>query len=174
MTTTKITIAAHQGKVRMLLCDCIGDLWKRYLDHDKSKLMEPEFSVFDRHISRLSKTEYGSQEYFDELKAMDPAIQHHYLVNRHHPEHFVNGVDDMILVDLLEMLCDWIAAAQNGPNGSFKNSLTINTKRFRLSDQLVRIFENTAKWLEDAAKKPRRYVSDYTGGAHAESKTQAS
>jgi len=43
---------------------------------------------------------------------MKPAIEHHYKNNRHHPEHFNNGIDEMNLVDLIELLCDWKAASE--------------------------------------------------------------
>ena len=41
---------------------------------------------------------------------MGPALQHHYEDNCHHPEHYRNGIHDMNMVDLIEMLCDWRAA----------------------------------------------------------------
>jgi hypothetical protein len=39
------------------------------------------------------------------------AIAHHVLSNRHHPE-FHADPDDMSKVDLIEMVCDWTAMAQ--------------------------------------------------------------
>ena len=46
-----------------------------------------------------------------------PAIDHHYANNRHHPEHWPNGINDMTLMDLIEMLADWKAATARNKNG---------------------------------------------------------
>ena len=50
------------------------------------------------------------------LKEMKPALNHHYVNNLHHPEHF-QAVDSMTLIDIVEMLCDWTAMSYK-----FKNS----------------------------------------------------
>ena len=74
---------------------------------------------------------------------MGDALKHHYEVNSHHPEHYDNGVAGMSLLDVMEMFCDWRAAAQRHSDGTFKKSLVINQERFAISDQLASIFENT-------------------------------
>lgn len=74
---------------------------------------------------------------------------HHYASNRHHPEHFSKGVDDMTLVDIVEMLCDWKAASLRQNDGNLLKSIEINAKRFGYDDQLKRIFINTAKLLDE-------------------------
>jgi len=43
---------------------------------------------------------------------MKPALEHHYALYRHHPEHFQNGIDDMNLIDLVEMFADWKASSE--------------------------------------------------------------
>ena len=81
---------------------------------------------------------------------MKPALEHHYAVNRHHPEHFTNGVNDMTLIDVVEMFADWKAASERTQNGNLLKSIELNAERFHLSDQLKEIFINTAKTLDDA------------------------
>ena len=76
---------------------------------------------------------------------MGPALAHHYANNRHHPEHHKNGVDDMTLIDVLEMLIDWKAASERHNDGNILKSIEKNADRFGLSPQLVKILENTAK-----------------------------
>jgi hypothetical protein len=49
----------------------------------------------------------------------------------------------MSLLDLLEMACDWKAASEMTPGGSFENSIKHNAERFGMSPQLVGIFEST-------------------------------
>ena len=79
---------------------------------------------------------------------MKPALDHHYANNRHHPEFFKNGINDMTLVDLIELLCDWYASSKRQYNGNIRLSIEKNRERFNMSDQLIRIFENTIKELD--------------------------
>lgn len=175
MTTTKIKIQEHQLAVRRHINNVIGELWCRYQDHDKSKLEEPEFSIFDKHFGNLSKVEYGSQAYTDQMGLVGEAIAHHYSVSRHHPEFHSEGVNGMSLIDLIEMLCDWMAATSYGPNGNIRKSIEFNTQRFELSDQMVCVFKNTASWLEECAAAARRCSApDDQEGEHAEAQTEAS
>lgn len=137
----------HIETVRGFMSDVIGDLAARSLIHDGSKLDEPEKSMYDEFTPKLRGMTYGSDEYKECLKAMGPALQHHYAVNTHHPEHFENGVNGMSLLDLIEMLADWKAAGMRHADGNIEQSLEINRKRFGMSDQLFEIFKNTVKEL---------------------------
>lgn len=94
-------------------------LFERGIVHDRSKFESPEIEVFAEFTPRLAWATYGSQIYKDYLKAMKPALDHHYACNRHHPEHFQEEADAtfkaspvscMNLLDLVEMFCDWAAA----------------------------------------------------------------
>ncbi len=78
---------------------------------------------------------------------MKVALDHHYAQNRHHPEHYKNGIDDMTLVDLVEMLCDWKAATLKHNDGNILRSLEINSKRFNMSPQVYNILKNTVEQL---------------------------
>lgn len=111
--------------------------------HDRSKLCDPEKSVFDEYTPKLATSTYGSEEYKQYLNGMKSALDHHYTENRHHPEHFEHGVKDMTLVDLCEMIADWKAATLRHDNGDIFKSLEINQKRFGYSDELKQIFKNT-------------------------------
>lgn len=83
-------------------------------DHDKSKYTDEEFIAYRQYF-------YPSME--DKLpdkvkyQAFDYAWQHHYMTNRHHPEHWsslnyrqpaqVKMPDEFFA----EMICDWIAVS---------------------------------------------------------------
>lgn len=137
----------HIERVRNLLNLCVKELLNRAEKHDQSKLEEPEVALFTEYTPKLASSTYGSQEYDGLKKAIKPALDHHYANNRHHPEHHKNGIDDMNLIDLLEMLLDWKAASERHNNGNIRKSIEINGDRFNMSPQLIRIFENTVKDL---------------------------
>lgn len=122
-------------------------LTKRGVEHDASKLQNPELDIFVKYTPRLAKSAYGSDEYKKFLQEMKPALDHHYMVNRHHPEHFPNGINDMNLIDIVEMLCDWKAATLRHNDGDLLRSIEINQKRFGYDDQIKSIFLNTAPYL---------------------------
>jgi hypothetical protein len=134
----------HINRVGELIDDITGNLWKRANVHDESKLKEPERSGFERLKIRLGNAEYGTDHYQAALDESLPVREHHYAVNSHHPEHYPNGVSDMSLMDILEMLADWKASGERTLNGSLKKSLEFNRKRFDLSDELYGILVTTA------------------------------
>jgi len=137
----------HIETVCGFLGDVQGNISARILIHDSSKLEEPEKSMYNEFTSKLKNSIYGSDEYKGFLKDMGVALQHHYQINSHHPEHFKNGVNGMSLLDLVEMLADWKAASMRHASGDIMQSLEINQKRFEMSDQLFEIFQNTVKEL---------------------------
>ena len=121
------------------------DLIRRGEQHDQSKLESPEVELFTEFTPKLAASTYGSSEYEGFRQSMWPALEHHYAKNSHHPEHWPNGINDMNLLDLLEMFCDWKAAGERHNNGNILKSIEVNANRFGISPQLVRIFQNTAK-----------------------------
>lgn len=67
-------------------------------------------------------------------------------------ERWMNSpVNDMNLVDLVEMFCDWKAAGERHHNGNILKSIEVNAGRFHISPQLRRVLENTAKLLDGAS-----------------------
>jgi len=137
----------HIKRVNELLLHAIGELSERAIVHDSSKLEEPEKTLFDEFTPMLKDCTYGSAEYKEFLKQLDPALQHHYSKNSHHPEHYPGGVDEMDLFDIMEMFFDWKAASERHTDGNILKSIDINKKRFKMSDQLAKIFNNTAQRL---------------------------
>lgn len=133
----------HVNQVRENLGILVSELVERAKVHDASKFEEPERSVFAQNTPKLAKTEYGSPEYQELLKEVQVAIDHHYSKNTHHPEHWPNGIDDMDLLDLVEMLADWTAATKRNKNGNIHKSIEHNETRFGISPQLSKIFTNT-------------------------------
>lgn len=135
----------HIRRVQMNMGYVQHKMFARAMNHDKEKLSPEEKAVFDEFTPRLKDSTYGSEEYKGFLKAMAPALEHHYKHSSHHPEHYEDGVSGMTLLDLFEMFCDWKAATERHANGSLEKSIKINKDRFGMSDQLAAIFENTRK-----------------------------
>lgn len=135
----------HIRRVNELCTMAATEMLRRGVAHDASKLTEPEASIFEEHTPRLAALTYDSPEYKQALKDIEPALKHHYANNTHHPEHYENGVSDMDLFDVMEMLLDWKAAGERLNDGNILISLERNRSRFKLSDQLYGILKNTAQ-----------------------------
>lgn len=112
--------------------------------HDFTKNFTPEIEGF-ADAKELKSMTYGSKEYENALANLKTTLDHHYKNNRHHPEHFENGIKGMNLVDLVEMLCDWVAATKRHADGDINKSIVINKARFGYDDVLESIFNNTVK-----------------------------
>lgn len=138
---------AHIQNVKNFLTNICIRLDARATYHDQSKLSDFEKDVFDAYTPKLKNSTYGSDEYKEFLKEMKVALDHHYENNRHHPEHFENGILGMNLIDIVEMFCDWKAATMRHADGDLIKSIELNKKRFGYSDDIEQIFKNTAKYL---------------------------
>ena len=139
----------HIEKVREIIRVFVSKLVTRAIDHDRAKLESPEVEVFTEYTPKLAETTYGSDEYKEYLEQMNGALRHHYAAYRHHPEHFDKGIDDMNLVDIVEMFCDWKASSMRHIDGNLLKSIDINATRFNMSKQLKQIFINTAKMFDE-------------------------
>lgn len=144
----------HIRNVRVFLSQIVDELIQRGEHHDESKLWSPEKEIFDEVTPELEKLTYGSKEYKAALKGMGPALVHHYANNAHHPEHHKQGIDDMTLIDILEMLADWKAATLRHADGDIAKSIQQNKGRFGITPQLAGILKNTVQALGWGAGKP--------------------
>lgn len=141
---SRIDTHEHIARVRALMSDCAHNVITRGDVHDASKLIAPEKEFFDSLVPKLKDFAYGSEDYKACLKELQPALEHHYAANHHHPEHFKDGVAGMSLFDILEMLMDWKAASERMKDGgNIARSIEINTERFTIHPQLAAILKNT-------------------------------
>ena len=139
MTTLK-----HIRLVQLLIRIFTLRLEQRGQDHDQDKLSCPALSG-----DNLRGLTYGSQEYKDALIALQEPLKAHYAANRHHPQHFPDGIRGMNLVDLVEMFLDWYAACRRHADGDIRKSIEINEDRFNIPPALSDIFRNTVQFLEE-------------------------
>lgn len=145
----RVETQKHIEAVRKYIRFMIDKIDMRGVKHDASKLESPEVEVFAEYTPKLNSTTFGSEEYYHNLEQMKPALDHHYASNRHHPEHFVNGINDMTLVDILEMFCDWKASTLRHNDGNLLKSIETNAERFHMEGQLKQILLNTARMIDE-------------------------
>jgi hypothetical protein len=110
---------AHIGRVRSCLRVMAeithygSELLTRAKEHDASKF-EPEERIPYIWLTEFHRCRRNG-EFFNYpegiAEQIELAVQHHMSVNRHHPEYH-ESPDDMSEVDLIEMICDWTAMAQ--------------------------------------------------------------
>lgn len=138
----------HICRVAHYLYLCKKEIVKKAKRHDYDKIHNKvEKKLFDEYTPKLKNCTYGSDEYKTFLEGLKEGLNIHYANNRHHPEHFENGIQGMNLLDLLEMICDWKAASERHSDGDIYKSIEINQKRFGYSDELKTIFINTINFL---------------------------
>lgn len=135
----------HKFWVAYYLIPIIITLIWRTIIHDLSKLSKIETEKFIKVNHLLKNSTYGSVEYFDNIKKIQPAIDHHYACNKHHPEHYLEGIYDMSLIDIIEMFADWRAAARRHKDGNVNHSIEVNSERFNMDEQLTKILKNSVK-----------------------------
>lgn len=145
----KVETQKHIEKVRYYIRFITDSLTTRGVKHDAIKLESPEIEIFTEHTECLANMQYNSPEYKEHLAAMKPALDHHYANSRHHPEHFANGINDMNLIDIIEMVCDWKASSERQKDGNLLKSIEQNAQRFGYCDQLKQIFINTARLFDE-------------------------
>ncbi|HSU06748.1 MAG TPA: DUF5662 family protein [Acetobacteraceae bacterium] len=136
---------AHIHAVRDRLERFATELLARGRVHDASKFSPAEKPVLDEVLPLLVGVAYGSAEWQAVLDRAKPLLEHHYRHNSHHPEFYPEGIAGMDLFDVVEMLCDWMAAALRNPADGVK--LDHNVRLFGIEPQLARILANTlARW----------------------------
>lgn len=134
-----VKILNHSNKVSYLLRKIAFEIELRANSHDTSKLEIDEFIGFCQlDLNRNhQKEEYGSKSYEDGIKNI--TVKLHQSRNTHHPEYYPNGVKDMSLIDIIEMLCDWeVARQQRDTQENIDKTWDMRQSKFKLLDEEVR------------------------------------
>ena len=123
----------HKDGIKKYLSFIVNLLASRALTHDNSK--------------------NSDEEYLNYIKpTLDKGLKHHYNVNRHHPEYFDNGIDDMTLIDILEMIVDWKISIEQNSKDLYKE-IDYNFMKYNVSEQLQKIILNTYKYIDKLMKE---------------------
>lgn len=139
---TEEYIKGHISRVRRHINTFIQLLIRRAEKHDKSKLEEPELSWW-KEMDKEPRYPYGSKEYEQKLKRWSKVFKHHYQYNRHHPEHYEYGVSEMTLVDIVEMMCDWLGYKDTTTVTEALKVCDEQMARYDISEELRQIIFNT-------------------------------
>ena len=141
----------HIYRVQTYLVSLINLINNRALRHDRSKLDSPEKdALIHYNEDKLHQYPYGSSEWRAEDKAqraddkVNEAYLHHVKSNFHHPESYLEGVNDMDLIDLLELVADLKADSQEYAGlMTMEEYVTAYCEMHRLPHVLLYIFMNT-------------------------------
>ena len=139
---TEEYIKGHISRVRKHMNTFVQLLLKRAINHDKSKLEEPELSWW-KEMDKEPRYPYGSEEYKQKIKRWDKVFKHHYKYNRHHPEHYEYGISEMTLVDIVEMMCDWLGYKDTIAISEALKVCDEQMKRYDIPDGIRQIIFNT-------------------------------
>ena len=139
---TEEYIKGHISRVRKHINTFVQLLLKRAINHDKSKLEEPELSWW-KEMDKEPRYPYSSEEYKQKIKRWDKVFKHHYKYNRHHPEHYEYGVSEMTLVDIVEMMCDWLGYKDTTTISEALKVCDEQMRRYNIPDGIRQIIFNT-------------------------------
>lgn len=135
----------HKDGVRTAINCIIVALLERGNVHDADKLSPEMLPCVERQLSE-PHADYGSAEHAALVEKYADFRARHFAVNRHHPEHFSDGMCGMNIVDLVEMLCDWKAASDRCGN-TLERSVEINIDKYEIGEPLASILRNSAALL---------------------------
>ena len=139
---TEEYIKGHISRVRRHIDTFIQLLIRRAENHDKSKLEEPEISWW-KEMDKEPRYPYGSEEYKQKIKRWNKVFKHHYQYNRHHPEYYEYGVSEMTLIDIVEMMCDWLGYKDTTTVTEALKVCDEQMARYDISEELRQIIFNT-------------------------------
>ncbi|MDB4778009.1 DUF5662 family protein [bacterium] len=135
-----------------------GDELRRRAEiHDASKFGDvervPYIWLTEFHRCRQNDEPF---EYPDGMKEqVREAIAHHMTTNRHHPE-FHADPNEMSVVDIIEMVCDWTAMSQEfGQDGGSARGWADKTigHRVKFNDKLKKLIYSTIDLLDAATER---------------------
>jgi hypothetical protein len=113
-------------------------------EHDESKFGEEEFEAYAQHF-------YGSKDNDFEF---EEAWKHHWMNNEHHPEFWLG--EDMPLIYILEMLCDWGSfSVEKGDYSELSKYYYSQAK----DDEEKNLSDNTKKIIEEILEKINSVLS---------------
>ena len=143
----------HKVHVDSLMRDVASEIRRRGKSHDTSKFSGIEASLGEMYYEDYNKINVLNPKETDVNtyeKKMAAAHIEHFKRNDHHIEHFENGLSDMNLIQLTELVCDILAHMME--KGYSKHDCvdkigSILKSRYDAPDELVSIVAHTVEYL---------------------------
>ena len=129
------TVTRHKILVSWYIARVCLALIRRAILHDLSAYSHAESVCFRDWTEATQGLTYGTEEYRRAIKQFARDDQIHYSANRHHPEYWPAGINDMSPIDLIEMLCDWKAKGKTRQGIGNIKSISINSEKFNYDEQ---------------------------------------
>ncbi len=145
---TREVIKEHIDAVARRLDLFSNALLERGKCHDASKLEEPEIKYEAWGSEKLKGLTYKSDAFNHICDIMWSGTEKHFANNKHHVQAHENGVLDMTLIDLIELLCDYKSASERYPDADVRMSIKANADKFNFGEPLKQILLNTLDELE--------------------------
>lgn len=141
----------HKTTVVQYLLYITEDLRHRAVVHDDSKLDQFEKDMYDA-LSKEYKHHKSKSNISEKSKMIiKRGLEHHYCLNNHHPEHFKNGINDMTLIDIIEMLCDWMTYADRC-HKDINEIIDYYQHKYNFSNEFKTLINNTIKDIYDKSQ----------------------
>ena len=147
----------HQQCVARIMVEVVKKMLDRAMAHDASKFESIERESYTSPVWYLNTEEvpFGSERYKELTAQMGKGWDHHKMKNDHHFEFFepysVQTLNDsfksMDVFALIEMMCDWIAAATRRGNEPIL-ALDYIKKKHPIDEQLECIIRNSVEMLK--------------------------
>lgn len=148
----KKSVMMHKTHVSLLMEIMSRDIRRKGRLHDVSKLSGIEASMGEMFQEDYNKINVAIplmpdiEKYNNE---MAPAFVEHFKNNDHHVEHFKNGLSDMNILQLTELLCDSLAHMIEKGYAKYEclEKIEFQLKSCNASDDLISIAKNTIDYL---------------------------
>lgn len=144
---TLLTIIDHRMQVAARLRELARQLEKRADLHDLSKFKPDEFNGFVEFKRSILEHPFGTPEYNKAMAQSQSVIDLHFSRNRHHPEYHSNGISDMVFIDFVEMVVDWLGANATYDDISFRDALDKLNDRYKLTDNQLFLVDLIARFF---------------------------
>lgn len=129
---------------------------QRGIQHDQSKLHNPEYEPYVWRVYRTKWNKEGRTESVLDLyyrtshldQVIRDAVFHHITHNRHHPEWHPDP-DDMAYIDVVEMVCDWHAMSQEFQSDTHEWAKYVVPRRYAFGNHLQSVVFDTVKLIKE-------------------------
>ena len=129
------------------LTDTIMKLEIATEEHDTDKLKEPLKSSYDKYTEELNNLSFSSDKLSKLIDQYKEFSKSHYDNADHHPNKH-NGVQNMPIPNLIEMLCDWCARLEQTSESNLRERIYAyidkQAEELKFDNALASILKNSA------------------------------